>query len=44
MFLLVFNVPACTPSCLSVVSLITNTGTPYAGASSCIPPLSVNIK
>ena len=30
------NVPASTPYGLSVVSLITNTGTPYEGHSSCI--------
>ena len=39
-----FNVPASTPSGLSVTSLKTKTGLERAGASSCIPPLSVMIK
>ena len=36
-------VPASTPSGRSVVSRITSTGLPSAGASSCTPPLSVSI-
>ena len=35
------RVPASTPSGLSVVSLITSTGTSYEGHSSWIPPESV---
>ena len=37
------DVPASIPSGLSVVSLITNTGFPNEGASSCTPPESVKI-
>ena len=36
-------VPAATPSGRSVVSRITSTGLPSAGASSCTPPLSVSM-
>ena len=40
----IFNVPAATPSGLSVTSLKTSTGLPKEGASSCTPPESVKIK